>query len=98
MNLTKDYGTIFDNGKSFSGGEKKKAIIMKLLARKEDVSVILLDETEAGLDKQSQKMMDTVEKELLAHKERYIIVKITHLATSSTEDYNKILQLGEKTA
>lgn len=98
VNLTKDYGTIFDNGKSFSGGEKKKAIIMKLLARKEDVSVILLDETEAGLDKQSQKMMDTVEKELLAHKERYIIVKITHLATSSTEDYNKILQLGEKTA
>ena len=50
VNLTKDYGRIIDNGKSFSGGEKKKAIIMKLLARKQEVSVILLDEIEAGLD------------------------------------------------
>lgn len=95
VGLTKDYGVITDNGKSFSGGEKKKAILMKLLARKDDVSVILLDETEAGLDLQSRQMMDAIEKELLEHKERYILVKITHWNTENAGGYNKVIELGK---
>lgn len=95
VNLKKDYGIISDNGKKFSGGEKKKAIIMKLLARKEEVSVILLDETEAGLDKQSQEMLEHIENELLEQKEKYIIVKITHGDINNLDAYNKIIDLTE---
>lgn len=94
VKLTKEYGTISDNGKHFSGGEKKKAIIMKLLARKEDVSVILLDETEAGLDKSSQQIMDDIEKELLANKEKYIIVKISHGSLNNIEAYDRIIDMN----
>ncbi len=94
VGLKKEYGRISDNGKNFSGGEKKKAIIMKLLSRKENVSVILLDETEAGLDKQSQQMMDAVEEELLKHKEQYIIVKITHTNMKTGGKYNKIIKMN----
>ncbi len=68
---------------------------MKLLARKDDVSVILLDETEAGLDLQSRQMMDAIEKELLEHKERYILVKITHWNTENAGGYNKVIELGK---
>ena len=77
----------------FSGGEKKKAIIMKLLARKQDVSVILLDEIEAGLDKESQERIGQIEKELLQERERYIIVKISHGEVANLECYNKVIDL-----
>ena len=93
VNLTKEYGKITDNGKSFSGGEKKKAIIMKLLARKQDVSVILLDEIEAGLDKESQERIGQIEKELLREREHYIIVKISHGEVANLECYNKVIDL-----
>ena len=94
VNLTKDYGRITDNGKSFSGGEKKKAIIMKLLARKEEVSVILLDEIEAGLDKESQELIGQIEKELLQEREHFIIVKISHGEVANLECYNKVIELN----
>lgn len=94
VNLTKDYGRITDNGKSFSGGEKKKAIIMKLLARKEEVSVILLDEIEAGLDKESQVLIGQIEKELLQEREHFIIVKISHGEVANLECYNKVIELN----
>lgn len=93
INLTKSSDVIFDNGKTFSGGEKKKAIIMKLLARKSDVSVILLDEIEAGLDKKTQQILDETEKELLEHKEDYIILKISHGNMKNKELYNKTIEL-----
>lgn len=67
---------------------------MKLLARKEDVSVILLDETEAGLDKSSQQIMDDIEKELLANKEKYIIVKISHGSLNNIEAYDRIIDMN----
>ena len=91
--LTKEYGKITDNGKSFSGGEKKKAIIMKLLARKDEVSVIMLDEIETGLDKQSQKILDEIESELLKEKEKYIILKISHRNMKNMDAYNKVIEL-----
>lgn len=94
VNLTKDYGRITDNGKSFSGGEKKKAIIMKLLARKQEVSVILLDEIEAGLDKESQELIGQIEKELLQEREHFIIVKISHGEVANLECYNKVIELN----
>lgn len=95
VNLTREYGMISDNGKNFSGGEKKKAIIMKLLARKNEVSVILLDEIEAGLDKKSQKIMDEIERELLEDKEKYIIIKISHGDISNINAYNKVIELNQ---
>lgn len=95
VNLSREYGIITDNGKKLSGGEKKKTIIMKLLARKNDVSVILLDETEAGLDKKSQGIMDNIEKELLEHREKYIIVKISHGSINNYNTYNKIIELNQ---
>ena len=94
VNLTKDYGRIIDNGKSFSGGEKKKAIIMKLLARKQEVSVILLDEIEAGLDKESQELIGQIEKEFLQEREHFIIVKISHGEVANRECYNKVIELN----
>lgn len=93
VHLTKEYGTISDNGRSFSGGEKKKAIIMKLLAREKEASVILLDEIEAGLDKTSQELLDEIEAELLAKKDKYIIIKISHGNIGNIEAYDKVIEL-----
>jgi ABC-type bacteriocin/lantibiotic exporter with double-glycine peptidase domain len=94
VNLQKEDTVITDNGKNFSGGEKKKAIIMKLLARKNEVSVILLDEIEAGLDKKSQEITEAIEKDLLDNKEKYIIVKISHGNISNRNMYNKVIELS----
>lgn len=80
---------IRDNGKQLSGGEKKKMILMKLLARQEEVSVILLDEVEAGLDKQSREIMAEIERNLLQKKEKYIILKISHGESDNNQYYNR---------
>ncbi len=93
VNLSKDYNIIKDNGKYLSGGEKKKFILMKLLARLEDVSIILLDEVESNLDKESKTIMDEIEKEILFNKEKYILIKVSHNNNKSEEMYNKIISL-----
>ncbi len=84
---------ITDNGRHFSGGEKKKAIIMKLLARKDDVSVVLLDETESGLDVQSKNLLNHIETEILQNRDKYIFVKISHNNVDNKHLYNKIIKL-----
>lgn len=94
VQLNKDYGCISDNGRFFSGGEKKKTILTKLLARQQDVSVILLDETEAGLDLGSKEIMNEIERELLINRERYIIVRISHGDMDNLDRYNKVVELG----
>lgn len=84
---------IKNNGKDLSGGEKKKILLMKLLFQKYKKSVILIDETEAGLDKDTQEIMDKIEKELLLEKEKYIILKISHGKIKNYELYNKIIDI-----
>ena len=66
----------------------------QLLARKQEVSVILLDEIEAGLDKESQELIGQIEKELLQEREHFIIVKISHGEVANLECYNKVIELN----
>ena len=93
VGLTKELTSITENGRHLSGGEKKKIIIMKLLARLDDVSIILLDEVEAGLDKQSQRLLEDIEEEILNMKEKYIILRITHENVKHEKKYNRVIDL-----
>lgn len=93
VGLTKEFRNIFENGRNLSGGEKKKILLMKLLTRLEDVSVILLDEVEAGLDKDSQRVLEEIEEEILSRKDKYIIFRITHGNVKHETKYNRVINL-----
>ena len=94
VGLAKDFRTICDNGKSLSGGERKKYLLLKLMALREQVSVVLIDETEAGLDVSSKEIMRNIEKYLFENREKYIIIKITHENIADVALYNKEICLN----
>lgn len=50
VNLPDDNRKISGNGSSLSVGQRKKLFLLKLLLRKEDASIIILDELTAGMD------------------------------------------------
>lgn len=49
--LEEPIGTIANNGLSLSVGQRKKLLLMKLMLRIEEASLIILDEIEAGMDR-----------------------------------------------
>lgn len=53
LSLPDDDREIIGNGSSLSVGQRKKLLILKMLLRQEDASVIILDEVTAGLDAQA---------------------------------------------
>ena len=57
VNLT-DIHDIQGCGENLSGGQRKKLLIIKFMLRYEDSSVIILDELQAGLDKETSKMFN----------------------------------------
>lgn len=89
VGLNKNFRTISDNGKSLSGGEKKKYLLLKLLSLRDSVSVVLIDEAEAGLDAASKEIMHNIERCLFENRDKYIIIKITHEEIADKTLYNK---------
>jgi len=53
-----DIRDIQGGGENLSGGQRKKLLIIKLLLRYEDSSVLILDEIQAGLDRETSKMFN----------------------------------------
>lgn len=68
-------------GLTLSVGQRKKLLILKLFLRVEEASVIILDEVQAGLDKESKKEF-THYIERLAQNKNKIIFMIEHDADS----------------
>lgn len=69
---------IADNGRSLSGGQRKKLLMMKLLLKYRTSSVIILDELEAGLDAATKEIVMEIEERIVKEKKDCIIFKITH--------------------
>ncbi len=67
---------------------------MKLLARMDEVSVVLFDETEGGLDEGSKAVMDSIEQELIESNGKYIVIRISHEMKEDMARYNKIINMS----
>ena len=68
------------NGRSLSGGQRKKLLMIKLLLKYNLASVIILDELEAGLDIETKNIVAQLEKHIINNKNNCIFFKITHEA------------------
>ncbi len=65
---------ITHNGESLSGGQRKKLLFAKLIALSETASVILIDELLAGLDVETKAKLDSFINNLIAKKDKIIVV------------------------
>lgn len=92
LNLPDGNMMITHNGDNLSGGQKKKMIIAKMLLKENDASVLILDEIEAGLDKETLRRFIGHVCDLAKQKNKIILI-ITH---SNKKDYpfNEIIRLG----
>lgn len=90
VQLNPEIHKITGNGNSLSGGEKKKLLMMKSFLR-EDASVVILDEIDAGLDGETKKIMKEMEDKLLEDPEK-IVIKISHIDLEE-RGYHKVIQL-----
>lgn len=88
-----DIGKISEGGHTLSGGQRKKLLLMKLLIRSREASLIVIDEIEAGLDIETKKLVLELEKEIAEAKKDAIIFKISHEDTQGV--WNRVVQLGE---
>lgn len=70
--------SISENGRSLSGGQRKKLLMIKLLLKYNLVSVIILDELEAGLDVETKNIVAQLEKDIIKENKDFIFFKITH--------------------
>lgn len=69
---------IRENGRSLSGGQRKKLLLIKLLMKYKKSSVIILDEIEAGLDEETKAIVLEVQNDIIKNNKDCIIFKITH--------------------
>lgn len=80
VGFDKSIVNISENGRSLSGGQRKKLLMIKLLLKYNLVSVIILDELEAGLDAETKSIAAQLEKDIIKNKNNCIFFKITHEA------------------
>lgn len=69
---------IANNGLSMSGGQRKKLLMMRLLLGSQNVSVLILDELEAGLDAEAKAHLIQLKKNLVEMRKDAIIFIISH--------------------
>jgi len=88
-----DIRDIQGRGENLSGGQRKKLLIIKFMLRYEDSSVLILDEIQAGLDKETSEMFNEFLKNAdFSHK---TVIFIEH--TSKTDfTFAKKIILGKK--
>ena len=65
---------IENEGKSLSVGQRKKLLIMKMLLRIEEASVLIVDEIEAGLDQETREKYEQLLNFIAKKKNKLIIV------------------------
>lgn len=91
VNFDSKITEIKDGGNSLSGGQRKKLMLMKLLL-KSNSSIIIIDEIEAGMDKETLDIWETIEKDLIDENNASIIFRISH-KESDYSMYNKEINL-----
>lgn len=92
VELPEDERVIEGNGSSLSVGQRKKLLVMKLLLRFDEASVIILDELTAGLDVETTEKVHGLLQELFA-KEGKILIMVEHLSECGLA-FNKELDLS----
>ena len=90
LNLNPEIDVIEENGATLSGGEKKKLFMMKCMMES-DVSLVILDEIDAGLDVETKALLKDLEKELLSNPNK-IVIKISHIDSDDT-GFDQIVEL-----
>ncbi len=93
VNFDFDIKEVKDGGNSLSGGQRKKLMLMKLLLRKE-ASVVIIDEVEAGMDKETLQIWQNIEQNLIKNSNAPIIFKISH-NEDDCNMYNKEINLDK---
>lgn len=84
---------ITDSGKNLSNGQRKKLLMIKLLLYCKEVSVILIDEIDAGLDIKTREKWNIIEKEIIKQNPECILFKISHDAVDDLNFYTRTLEL-----
>ena len=92
--LLKEYDIAADRaieneGKSLSVGQRKKLLIMKMLLRIEEASVLIVDEIEAGLDQETREKYEQL-LNLIAKKKNKLIIVVEH-DPQGTIEFTKIM-------
>lgn len=77
LGLPDDDREIFENGGSLSVGQRKKLLILKMLLRQNEASVIILDEVTAGLDTETTTFFYQAVKQI-AKQGNKIIILVDH--------------------
>ena len=90
VKLKNEIRLIEENGMTLSGGEKKKLFMLKCFMR-EDASVVILDEIDAGLDEETKVILKELENHLIKDPNK-ILLKISHIDTE-TVGFNQVIQL-----
>ena len=80
---------IENEGKSLSVGQRKKLLIMKMLLRIEEASVLIVDEIEAGLDQETREKYEQL-LNLIAKKKNKLIIVVEH-DPQGTIEFTKIM-------
>lgn len=65
-------------GMSLSGGQRRKLLLAKLMLLYENAPVIIIDEIENDLDKDTRKLWQQFSRQLYEEKDRHIIFYISH--------------------
>lgn len=73
VRLPADDRTISENGNSLSVGQRKKLLVLKLMLKLEDASVIILDELTAGLDTETTQQVFDLVREIAAAGDKIIL-------------------------
>lgn len=89
VKLPDDERQIAGNGASLSVGQRKKLLLMKLLLRFEQASMIILDEVAVGLDAETTKRAYELLKRMFAGKDK-IIIMVEHTLSDELQ-FHKIL-------
>lgn len=92
--LLKEYDMAADRaieneGKSLSVGQRKKLLIMKMLLRIEEASVLIVDEIEAGLDQETREKYEQL-LNFIAKKKNKLIIVVEH-DPQGTIEFTKIM-------
>lgn len=83
---------IENNGLSLSVGQRKKLLILKLLLRAEEASVIILDEVEAGLDADTKARFLSILNDLVSKRDK-IILMIEHTEEQNIP-FDRVMEFG----
>jgi len=94
LNINLKDRKIENNGQTLSVGQRKKLLIMKFILRYQNSSVIILDEINAGLDKETENIYISTLESISKNSEKIIIV-VDHKDKTNLS-YSKILKFSDK--